>query len=490
MSKAIEKKGQESKAETKPDKTGAPVEEKATGTLVRKCSPAVVEGVIRFFEGYHKPVKGGGCEAYPDPGSDDGRPWTIGFGTTEYKGPGLKKFGRPEVKPGDQLSRAEAEAEFDFDIEKFEAGCNEKCKDYGLDLNQNQFDAFVSFSLNAGYPSYDEQGKAESQMARLEKKDLDGFGKALNLYIRGANGKILPGLVTRRKVESDLFFRPVGPEAVDKGKPNQLKYAPLPLPWVTTDPLLKLGDQSDDVFELNCALMGLGFLGKSELVPDYFSEHTAHAVARLQKTRSLVQTGQVDKITKDAIVGLLAAARDGDKIKAPIGMSYFSQYENRYEPSGTCGLTSAAMLLSAHGITRTPDSLYLQFGKGQGQSPGGLEGLYKSFGLRATSSYQARLSAIGEALRRGYPVIVHGFFTRSGHIVCLRSQESQGYVVNDPAGDWSRVVRGGYAGRSTDGSAKMYLNDEILAAIGRSGSIWASTAWKPGQDAIDLTGAK
>ena len=48
-------------------------------------------------------------------------------------------------------------------------------------------------------------------------------------------------------------------------------------------------------------------------------------------------------------------------------MPYFYQYDNDYEPSGTCGVTSAAMLVDTfHPGSVTPDSLYRAYGKAQG----------------------------------------------------------------------------------------------------------------------------
>jgi lysozyme len=53
--------------------------------------------------------------AYPDPGSRDGTPWTIGYGHTSAAG-------SPAVKRGMKITKAEADKIFKRDINKFANG--------------------------------------------------------------------------------------------------------------------------------------------------------------------------------------------------------------------------------------------------------------------------------------------------------------------------------------------------------------------------------
>jgi hypothetical protein len=117
---------------------------------------------------------------------------------------------------------------------------------------------------------------------------------------------------------------------------------------------------------------------------------------------------------------------------------YHYQYDNRYEPSATCGVTSAAMLVSSWYGTGfvTPDELYLAYGKGQGQSPSGLSQLYGWEGLYSRSGSNATRDELRSHLDAGRPVVVHGFWTSAGHIVVLVGHDETGWLVNDPAGDW------------------------------------------------------
>lgn len=65
-----------------------------------------------------------------------------------------------------------------------------------LTLNQNQFDALVSFTFNCG----------KGNLRKLVKgRDVNAIGDAILLYNK-SGGKVLKGLVRRREAERELFF--------------------------------------------------------------------------------------------------------------------------------------------------------------------------------------------------------------------------------------------------------------------------------------------
>jgi GH24 family phage-related lysozyme (muramidase) len=151
--------------------------------------------LIKQWEGYHRELANGDCRAYPDVGSADGKPYTIGWGTTRYQSSGLAKYGRNHVNLSDTLTKAEAELELQAEIRTIEAKlASEK---FVTKLTQNQYDALVSFCYNTGFPA--------PQMRRLREGKFDEFKSFLLLYVKGANGKELPGLVRRRKAERELW---------------------------------------------------------------------------------------------------------------------------------------------------------------------------------------------------------------------------------------------------------------------------------------------
>lgn len=149
--------------------------------------------IIKEFEGYHTKQPDGSCKAYRDPGSVDGKPYTIGWGTTRYRTAGLAKYGRTGVLLSDTLTAAEARAELNAAADVFAAAVNKMTKS----LTQSQFDAAVSFFYNTGTNN--------KQAERLRSGDLAGFVRMLPAYNKGASSKPLAGLVRRRKAELDLW---------------------------------------------------------------------------------------------------------------------------------------------------------------------------------------------------------------------------------------------------------------------------------------------
>jgi predicted double-glycine peptidase len=86
--------------------------------------------------------------------------------------------------------------------------------------------------------------------------------------------------------------------------------------------------------------------------------------------------------------------------------------------------------------TVDPDTLYRTYGKGQAQSPEGLAQLYAWEGLYSSSGRDATRAELRQHLDAGRPVVVHGDWTGSGHIVVLVGYTETDWIVNDPAGDW------------------------------------------------------
>ena len=159
-----------------------------------------------------------------------------------------------------------------------------------------------------------------------------------------------------------------------------------------------------------------------------------------------------------------------------IDMTYYYQYFNRFEPSGTCGLTSAAMLMSNFGSALTPDELYQRYGKAKGQNPAGLADLYRREIGFGEYTYGGTRAMIKRQLDANRPVVIHGYFTGAGHIIVLAGYDEAGFIAYDPSGEWSRCNRCGYGGRTpTNGLGVKYTYEELDAGIiGADGDIWMS----------------
>lgn len=124
---------------------------------------------------------------------------------------------------------------------------------------------------------------------------------------------------------------------------------------------------------------------------------------------------------------------------------YFWQNDNRFNPSGSCNVTSVAMCLAYFGIAgdasqpQLEDQMYqrcLDNGWSR-HSPAGLKSLVESYpGCKDDLTTSGGLSDIREALDEGRPCIIHGYFTGFGHIIVIRGYDQQNFLVNDPNGEW------------------------------------------------------
>lgn len=114
--------------------------------------------------------------------------WTIGYGHT--KG----------VKKGQICTKKQAEYFLSQDLKTFEKGVLKGVK---VTLNQNQFDALVSFTYNVGLGAF----KSSTLLRYINKKDFSSASKEL-LKWNKSNGKVLSGLVKRRAAERQLFLKP------------------------------------------------------------------------------------------------------------------------------------------------------------------------------------------------------------------------------------------------------------------------------------------
>lgn len=135
------------------------------------------EGInlIKQFEGCR-------LEAYLCPANV----WTIGYGSTG-----------PDITKGLKIGQETAEIMLRNDLVKFENAVTK----YAGKAHQNQFDAMVSLCYNIGQGNF-----SKSSVARLHKAGQYNGAAAAFLLWNKAGGKILNGLVTRRKAERNLYL--------------------------------------------------------------------------------------------------------------------------------------------------------------------------------------------------------------------------------------------------------------------------------------------
>ena len=139
-----------------------------------KTSPKGIS-LIKEFEGLR-------LKAYKCPGGV----WTIGYGHTAG------------VKPGIVITKAQAEEYLKADLIAFERYLN----GLGLALNQNQFDALVSFIYNVGTGNFSNSTLLRKVRANPQENSI------MDEFLRWvySKGRVLPGLQRRRLAEMKLYF--------------------------------------------------------------------------------------------------------------------------------------------------------------------------------------------------------------------------------------------------------------------------------------------
>jgi lysozyme len=111
--------------------------------------------------------------------------WTIGYGHTRT------------AKPGMMISHQQAEELLKKDLSFFEDAVTRLVK---VPLTQGQYDALVSFAYNCGVEAL----RVSSLLRYLNKGEYNLAALQFSRWTR-ANGKVLPGLVSRRADEYELF---------------------------------------------------------------------------------------------------------------------------------------------------------------------------------------------------------------------------------------------------------------------------------------------
>lgn len=115
--------------------------------------------------------------------------WTIGYGNTQWEN-GFRVLENQVI----DIQRAEKLLMF---------WVNKYAEKIDLKVNQNQFDALVSFAYNVGITNFNNSTLKKKVIANPNDATIrDEFMKWVN-----SRGKQLPGLVKRREAEANLYFK-------------------------------------------------------------------------------------------------------------------------------------------------------------------------------------------------------------------------------------------------------------------------------------------
>jgi lysozyme len=155
--------------------------------------------------------------------------WTIGYGHTAG------------VKSGQVITQAQADKMFADEITQFASKVASLIK---VPVNQNQFDALVSFAYNLGVQALADSSLLKYVNAKNFTAAADEFPKWCH-----ARGKLNQGLLTRRQIEEKLFLTPM-----PKPAPKVVPPAPVYHNVVSGDTLTKIASEFHTTIDSLCKL--------------------------------------------------------------------------------------------------------------------------------------------------------------------------------------------------------------------------------------------
>ena len=118
---------------------------------------------------------------------------TIGYGATYYPG------GRKVTMSDDAITEEEATQLLANMLGVYEEPVNDSVTS---DINQNQFDALVSFTYNLGAGAF----KSSTLLKKVNADPCDpSIAFEFSRWVK-AGGRVLQGLVKRRDAETELYF--------------------------------------------------------------------------------------------------------------------------------------------------------------------------------------------------------------------------------------------------------------------------------------------
>ena len=190
--------------------------------------------------------------------------WTIGYG----------HYGA-DVIPGQKITPIQAENYLKADLAKFEKAVDS----LGLNLNQNQFDALVSFAYNCG---------AGNLKKLCEGRTLSQIADKMLAYNKGG-GKVLAGLTRRRNAERALFLTGVSENRNDDPNRN---------PYDEPTKNVKLNTRGNDARWVQVELNRKGY---HLTVDGYCGNKTVDAIKSFQFSHGLATDGICGEKTRAAL---------------------------------------------------------------------------------------------------------------------------------------------------------------------------------------------
>lgn len=170
-----------------------------------------------------------------------------------------------------------------------------------------------------------------------------------------------------------------------------------------------------------------------------------------------------------------------------LAVPYYDQLDNTDDPYGTCNVTSVAMVLDYFHVVhrspsqRLPDELHAycdQHGLDR-HTPTDLAKVVTAYGCQDDFRTTASFEEVREWLVQGNPAIVHGYFTPSGHIICLIGYDPTGFIVNDPYGELMYSPYHSYYNTYASGAGLHYSYSLMYNTAYVNNAFWVHFISKP-----------
>ena len=364
---------------------------------------------------------------------------TIGYGHTGS-----------DVKPGMRITEEEAEKLLWRDTESAQQTVSSFVN---AKLNQNEYDALVSFTFNVGPTAF-----VNSTLLRLLNHggDRKVVAAEFGRWVKAGSATPVPGLVRRREEEKKLFLEkikhPLLAQSILAKQDTWLKRRPVDSSTLAAEE--KLFVPKGSAWQWNEIRMYSGETHQRvflEQRPDQewwiFPSHW--------------------KVINDTETQEKPPVLDGEiKLVVP----YFSQRDNKKDPMRTCFSSSCAMLLAAvdpDAIDGDDEYINEVYKYGDTTEASAQLETLKHFGVDARFIQNADWDFIESQLKRGIPVpmgVLHkgpvSNPTGGGHWICCVgvTADKTKLWVHDPFGEMD-LINGGYI--STDGKYRLYSKKNL-----------------------------
>ncbi len=394
--------------------------------------PVVAIKLIQEFEGLadiksQPPM----VKAYPDPKSG-GEPYTIGWGTTVY--PGGQK-----VKENDLKTREEIDKFFIKDLKNNYWDRIKEIIPNWDGMNDEMRSALCSFAYNLGAGFYGTSGFNTISNC-LRDKEWDSVAQAMLLYVNPGSS-VEAGLRRRRGAEGDLWLK--GLTKIRTGTTSQSSKSKI----IRARQYTFLKKENKDSQELEANQLKSVISGKYYEVDEFVDEQGNNQQIRLEYNAG---TWWIFKdhwnFSEAESNENVVLQRTFDNTKGILKVPYLSQNDNVIDPYETCNVTCVAMCLRFYGVKgdgsgQLEDQLMKtirrkSLNRGNPEHLKQLVDEYPNFNLSDEFTFNGSFKKIRDSIDQGYPVIIHGMFTPPGHIIVVKGYDDNGFIVNDPHGEY------------------------------------------------------